>query len=60
MVRLVLPDRVMNAIYRQHAAMVKKAKSERAKNAAETRRLRGDVPFVRTRADEQDDEEDDC
>ena len=56
MVRLYIPPRVMGRIYSQHASMVKKAKSDRAKAAAETRRDRGIVPFRhRTAADEQDD-----
>ncbi|MCY4449098.1 MAG: hypothetical protein OXE02_09695, partial [Chloroflexi bacterium] len=56
MVRLYIPPRVMARIYAQHAGMVKKAKSDRAKTAAETRRGKGIVPFQhRTTADEQDD-----
>ncbi|MCY4450251.1 MAG: hypothetical protein OXE02_15555, partial [Chloroflexi bacterium] len=60
MVRLYIPPRVMARIYAQHAGMVKKAKSDRAKTAAETRRGRGIVPFPpRTVADEEDDALDD-
>ncbi len=60
MVRLYVPPRVMARIYAQHAGMVRKAKSERAKAAAETRRGKGIVPFQpRTVADEEDDAFDD-
>lgn len=54
MVRLYMPPKVMQALYRQHAAIVKKAKSERAKRGAEKRRAEGHVPFVRRQ--EPDDE----
>ena len=56
MVRLYTPPRVMARIHSQYASMVKKARSDRAKAAAETRRGRGIVPFQpSTAADEQDD-----
>ena len=58
MVRLPLPTKVMEALYRQHKAMVKKSKSDRAKRAAETRAANGVVPFVKTEADDLDDEVD--
>ena len=60
MVRLYIPPRVTTRMYSQHAGMVRKAKSDRAKAAAETRRDRGIVPFQpRTPADEQYDVFDD-
>lgn len=56
--RLYLPTDVMKRLYSQHAAMVKKARSERAKTAADTRRARGDVFFQpRSEADTMDEDE---
>ena len=46
-VRLAVPPSVANALYGQHDAIVRLRRSQRAKNAAETRKAAGVVPFVR-------------
>jgi len=43
--RFVLPNKAVEAIYRQHYAIVKRAKSNRGKRAAETARARGVIAF---------------
>lgn len=39
--RLILPDKVVKAIYSQYESMNKTARKNRAKNAAQTRKVRG-------------------
>ena len=43
--RMVLPERVCQAIYNQYRSITTKRKSERAKKAAQTRKAKGIIPF---------------
>ncbi len=43
--RLVIPHRVTESIYRHYEAILKVRRKQRAKNAAETRKQKGIVPF---------------
>jgi len=45
--RLVLPRKVCEAIYNQHASIMKTRRSLRAQRAAEVRKKRGDKFFVK-------------
>lgn len=45
--RIVLPEKVCQAIYNQYHAITAKRKSARAKKAAETRRAKGIIPFAK-------------
>lgn len=48
--RLVLPDKVLSAMYRHHDSIVAQSKSERAKRASETRKAKGVIPFKQKEA----------
>lgn len=44
--RIVIPEKVMLALYRQHDALAARVRSENAKRGAATRADRGIVPFA--------------
>jgi hypothetical protein len=45
--RIVLPQKVCQAIYNQYHSIMTKRKSARAKKAADTRKAKGIIPFAR-------------
>ena len=59
MVRLYLPPKVMQALYRQEESIAKRARRVRGQRAAETARRKGVIPFQRKedRAGAEDDDD---